>query len=48
MNTTTPYLHLQVHSRAEFWDDENRSVPFDFDNGAASLKRTAIVQAKEK
>ena len=35
-NASIPYLHPQVHGRAEFWDDENYSIPFDVDKGVAS------------
>ena len=47
-NTTVSHLHLQVQSHTELWDDDNRSVPFAFEEGGGSLKRNAIVQAKEK
>ncbi len=30
-NTTLPHLHLQVQTRADLWDPDNRSAPFGFE-----------------
>ena len=44
-NTTISHLHLQVQSHAALWGDDIRSIPFAFEEGGASLKRNAVVQA---
>lgn len=38
-NTTMSHLHLQVQTHRDFWDPDNRSVPFAFDPGGRVLAR---------
>ncbi len=38
-NTTMPHLHLQVQTRADLWDPDNRSVPFGFEPDSHVLAR---------
>ena len=38
-NTTLPHLHLQVQTRPDLWDRDNRSVPFGFEPEGCVLVR---------
>lgn len=44
-NTTMPHLHLQVQTHPDFWDPDNRSVPFGFEPDGRVLRRNDRVGA---
>ena len=46
-NTTLPHPHLQVQTRADLWDRDNRSVPFGFEpDGRVLARNDRVVPAR--